>query len=345
MYITHSRTRSHEILEAVILAYTESGSPVGSEFLRQRYHLGVSPATIRNAMAELEAQGLITHPHTSAGRIPTDLGYRYYVDLLMQPRPPYREEEVVLRGLEQARMEEPMSLLLLAARRLSQLSQGAGVVRVPQLSQGSFQHLEFIALQPREVVGVLISSEGMVRHARLSMETPVDPEELIRLMRFLNRELSGMPLGQVNDYLQQCFLEAEDEFFFLYKRIQALFSWDALLSEESTVLLEGAERLLEKPDFQNLDRMRRLIRALENRQELAALLQRDLSADSVKVHIGSENRGTHLTDCSVVVAPFRHRGGMRGALGVLGPTRMDYPRVTGLVSRIAQTVSGLLQEH
>lgn len=345
MYATHLKTRSHEILEAVILAYSESAAPVGSQSLRERYHLGVSPATIRNAMAELEAQGLITHPHTSAGRVPTDLGYRYYVDLLMESRPLTQTDQAAVEALAQLRADDSQDFLAEVAKHLSDLTQAAGVVLAPSLSQGSFHHLEFIATQPREVVGVLISSEGMVRHARLEMVDPVSPSELVRLVRFLNQELSGLPLSQVHTHLEKCLLEASGEFFFLYKRARELFSLQPLLEEEASVILKGAHWVFESPEFQDLERARRLVHALEDTAEIAEILQKDISADVVKVHIGSENRGSHLTDCTVVSAPFHLRGGASGTLGVLGPTRMQYSRVTSLVRRMADFVNRVFQER
>ena len=163
------RSRKHRILEVIILSYAETGSPVGSEFLLERHPFGVSSATIRNVMAELEEEGLVTHPHTSAGRIPTDRGYRYYVDLLMQRGRPAPQEEEAIRSVAELKGEDPMSILGEAVRVLSDLTQEAGIALVPQISHGSFRHLQLIPLDHREVVGVLISSEGLVRHARLEL--------------------------------------------------------------------------------------------------------------------------------------------------------------------------------
>ena len=345
MYITDLKSRTHRILEAIILAHAESGAPIGSEFLWGNYGLGVSPATIRNVMVELEHQGLITHPHTSAGRVPTDLGYRYYVDLLMEPKRLKPEEEAAIEGLHQARIESPIEYLEEAARLLAELTQEAGVVLVPQLAQGSFRHLELIPIEPREVVGVLIASEGMVKHAMLALEEPVDQDELTRLERFLNQELAGMPLAQLHSYLDRCLLETSSAFFHLYKRAADLLFMGPFLQEDASLILEGTSWIFEAPEFRDLQRTRRLIKGLERQEELVDILRRDLAADAVKLHIGSENRGTSLTDCTIAAAPYRLRGGGRGALGVLGPTRMNYPRVTALIRRTAQVVSRAFQER
>ena len=343
MSVTDSRSRSHRILEAIILAYAESAVPVGSEFLWQNYQLGVSPATIRNDMAELETQGLITHPHTSAGRVPTDRGYRYYVDLLMEPRRLHPEDELFIESVSQFESDEPAEFLSEAAGLLSDLTKEAGVVFVPRIAQGSFRRLELIHMDQREIVGVLIASEGLVKHGVMELEESVDSEELERIERFLNQELAGMPLSQVTPYLERSLLETTSAFFHLYKRAANLLRLGPFFQEEPSVIFEGTPRIFEAPEFQDMSRTRRLLKALEEKQELEEILRRDLSAEEVKLHIGSENRETSLTDCTVVAAPYRLRGGVMGSIGVIGPTRMNYPRVTALVGRMAQAVTRCFQ--
>ena len=344
MSVTDLKSRSHKILEAIILSYAESANPVGSESVWQNYGLGVSPATIRSVMVELEGQGLITHPHTSAGRIPTDHGYRYYVDLLMEPRRIPSSEEAFINGIVEAEADDTQQLLEEAAHRLAELTQEAAVVLVPQLAQGSFRRLELISIDPHEIVGALIATEGLVRHVMLELDEPVEEDELIRINRFLNQELAGMPLGQVHAYLERCLLETTGSFFHLYKRAKDLLSLGPFFQEESALILDGTSRILEAPEFRDIDRTRRLLKALEMKEELVELLRRDLAAEEVKLHIGQENRGTSLTDCTLVAAPYRLRGGVMGAIGVLGPTRMYYPRVTAIVGRMAQAVSRAFQE-
>lgn len=345
MTVTDLRTRGHRILEAIILSYTESAQPVGSEFVWENYGFGVSPATIRNVMVELEAQGLITHPHTSAGRVPTDRGYRYYADLLMQPRRLKSEEEAAVEEVSHWEAEEPEPFLEEATNRLAELTQEAGVTLVPPLSQGSFRRLELISMDSRELVGVLIATEGLIKHVILELEEPVDQEELIRINRFLNQELAGMPLGQIHSYLKRCLLETTSSFFHLYKRASDLLSLGPFLHEEESLILEGTSRILEAPEFRDVRRTRELLRALEEKGDLVELLRRDLAADEVKLHIGAENRGTSLVHCTIVAAPYRLRGGVTGTIGVLGPTRMNYPRVTALVKKMASAVSRAFQER
>ena len=339
------KTRTHKILEAIIRTYAELGNPVGSEFLLQKYQLGVSSATIRNIMAELEAQGVITHPHTSAGRVPTDHGYRYYVDLLMEPQRLLPQEDDQIESAADFPAEDPLDFLEHASRILSNLAQEAGVALMPQFIHGTFRRLDLIPLGSQEILAVLLSHEGLVKHGHWESEEPFEPEELKHLESFINQELSGMALSQASSYLPQLLRASNDPELARWKDSPQVQRLGALFQQEPSVILEGTSWVLEAPEFQDIQRTRRLIRGLEDSSELALILQRDLWAREVKLHIGSENRDTALVDCSIVAAPYRLMGGVMGTIGVLGPTRMDYPRVTGLVQRMAECVSQVMQQR
>lgn len=339
MSLTNSKSRGQIILEAIIQTYADSSVPVGSEFLCQRYNFGLSSATIRSVMVELEQQELLTHPHTSAGRVPTDKGYRYYTDLLMEPKVLRADEEALFEELSRWQVEDPADLLEEVASLLSKLTRDAGIVLVPQLAEGSFQRLQLIPVDHQGVVVVLIASEGLIKHAKMDMEEPVGEDELARIERFLNQELAGMPLSQVDDYLERTLLEASSALLHLYKRVSELLSLKSFFEEGPSLILEGASAVLEAPEFQDMERTRRLLRGLEEKEDLLEILRRDVAADHVKFHIGSENKETSLVDCTIAAAPYRLHGGVTGSLGVLGPTRMDYPRVSALVSRAARAVT------
>jgi len=334
--------RRNRILEAIIQAYAELAAPVGSAFLTSRYQFGVSSATIRNVMAELERLGLITHPHTSAGRVPTDLGYRYYVDLLMEPKSPRIEAELLMSGLRSGQPGASQALLERAAAILSEVTQAAAVVLVPEWTQGTFRRFEFLPIGSRELLAVLVTSEGMIRHALFEMEEPVDPELLRVVSELLNNELEGVQLSRVEAALAQLVERLEGRLAAAGRELLSALSFQSLLLDEASLILQGTDWVLSAPEFKDLERIQRLITALQNKRELVELLRRDLAASRVKLHIGSENKGTMLTDCTLVSAPYRYRGGAMGAIGVLGPTRMDYPRVTGAVQRMAESLTRAL---
>ena len=345
MSITHSKSRSHRVLEAIILSYAEEGSPIGSEFLWEQYRFDVSPATIRNVMAELEIQGLITHPHTSAGRVPTDLGYRYYVDVLMEPLRLNPDEELKVEGLSRTRSDDPLYLLEQAAETLSELTQDAAVVLVPHVAQGTFLHVKLLPISERQMVAVLVTGEGLVKHANFSAEEPLKKEEMEKLESFLNQELSGMPLDKVFDHLKEVRAQSADPDTKRIDQALQLLQQGPFIQEAATLILEGTSNILRAPEFRDMERTRRLLLALENQEDLVQILLRDLGADDVKLHIGLENKPSSLQDCTIAAAPYRSRMGIAGAIGVLGPTRMNYPRVTSLVARIAQAVTRALQER
>ena len=322
------------------MAYAEMGTPVGSEFLLERYPFGVSSATIRSVMAELENLGLITHPHTSAGRVPTDRGYRYYVDLLMQGSRVLPNEEEAMDSLIQEKPGGPEEILDEAIRILSLLSHEVGVALVPELAHGSFRHLELILVGSQELLVVLISYEGVVRHARVELKRSAQEERLDQAQQFLNDELQGLSLAQAYAYLPT----AQEEWARVGEDLFSLTQLMPLFQNEGSVILEGTRWILEAPEFRDVERMRRLMQGLERRTELAEILRKDVAADGVKVHIGSENRDTSLTDCTIIGAPYRLGGGVTGTIGIIGPTRLDYPRVTALVGRMSQVVTQIFQE-
>ena len=196
-------------------------------------------------------------------------------------------------------------------------------------------------MEPSELIGVLISSEGIVRHARVVLRQPLERQELRQLEELLNGELAGLSLWEAYSQLRA---EAAAWFCGAAEALQA-GDLESLFQEEANVILEGASWILEAPEFQDIERTRRLLKGLEDQRELAEILRRDLSAEEVKVHIGSENRGTSLTDCTIVAAPYRLGAGVTGTIGVVGPTRLNYPRVTSLVNQTARTVTRLFQER
>ncbi len=345
MSINPSKSRSHRILEAIILSYAEEGIPIGSEFLCEEYEFDVSPATIRNVMAELETQGLITHPHTSAGRVPTDMGYRYYVDILMERIRLNPDEEEQVESFSRAKSEDPLDVLEQATHTLSEMTHGAAVALVPHLAQGSFLSMKLIPIGERQIVAVLITVEGMVKHANFSADSPLTQEDIDKLETFLNKELSGMPLDKVSGYLKELRTKTAGEAVERIDQAVQLLQQGPFLHENATLILEGASNVLQAPEFRDIERTRRLLSALENKEELVQILLRDLNAEDVKLHIGFENKGTSLQDCTIAAAPYRFRWGITGAIGVLGPTRMNYPKVTSLVGRMAQAVTRAFQER
>jgi heat-inducible transcriptional repressor len=334
--------RETEVLKTVIQSHILTGQPVGSRTLSRGPGLDLSPATIRNTMADLEARGFLTHPHTSAGRGPTDIAYRLYVDHLMRrPKMPAQDIQAIDDALSKTRNEIP-ELLAEASRQLSRFSKHVGVVLAPELRTIVVEHVEFVRLDPHRVVAVLVGRSGVV-HNRI-LEAPVrGARDLARIGRYLPEQFAGKTLLE----MRQILLERLAEEAAAYDRLvsQSLeFGRRALSAETATaeVFVEGAANLLDEPEFANLERMRALLRTLDERNRLVDLLSRVVEGRGLQVVIGRENPMADLADCSLVASTYRSGDQVVGTVGIMGPKRMEYARAIALVDHLAQVLARLL---
>lgn len=337
--------RDQRILETVVEEFVQTAEPVGSRVLTRKYRLGVSPATVRNVMADLEEMGYLVQPHTSAGRKPTDQGYRYYVDRLMNSAPPSSGERRRLRkqlgGSGPADVEV---LLETTSRVLSSAARQVGVVIAPRFESGVFRHIDFVLLRPQRVLVVLVSRSGVVYHRPVDAPEVDSQAELDRMANYLNGLLEDVPLHEVKGRI---LAEMEDE--------RALY--DALLGKalrfgsravgdqvpDGEVFLGDPGALLEQPEFSNVARMRAIFEAFEKKGLILRLLDRADGAAGMQVVIGGENPLPDLRDCSVISSSYRREGRVIGTVGVIGPTRMDYPRVVGIVEYTARLLDEIFE--
>lgn len=335
--------REGEILKAVIRSHVLTGEPVGSRTVSRGTGLDLSPATIRNVMSDLEARGLLTHPHTSAGRVPTDLAYRVYVERLMgPPRMTPGQAQAIDEALSRSRGEIP-ELLAEASRQLSRFSKHVGVALAPEVRRIVVEHLEFVRLDPRRVVAVLVGRSGAVHNRILEVEEPHEQAELDRIGRYLSERFSGKTLPE----MRQVLLERMSEETAAYDRLlrHSLELGRRAIEADAGVtgvFVEGASNLLTQPEFANLERMRGLIRTLEEKNLLVDLLSRVLEGEGVQVVIGRENPVADLADCSLVATNYHAGGQVMGTIGIMGPTRMEYARAIALVEHLAGVLTRLL---
>lgn len=339
MVVTHLESRRNKILEFIIRTYVETAAPVGSHAVCQRFHLRESSATIRNVMGELEDERLLSHPHTSAGRVPTDRGYRYYVDALMAPQTLTEEDAAALEALGRTRADDPLELLKRAAHLVAALTGQASAVLAPRLTRSALRRIELIPMGPRQALGVLMTTDGVLRHALLEFDDAVDAAELGRISRFLNEELVGHLLADVPDRLQQALVDATNAFNYLYKRAFELWSLGGFVDLDETVFVEGTSQVLAQPEFRDSQRGWSFIEAIEHVHPMAELLTRTMEEGRRRTFIGSEIATPALARCSVISAPYRAGSRVAGAIGVVGPTRMEYARVAAIVDRAAEVIS------
>ena len=336
--------RDLAVLRTVVREHIASGQPVGSSTVARHSDLELSPATIRKILGKLAECGLLVQPHTSAGRVPTARGYRRYVDGMMR-RPP-RVASALARELERAldlADGDLPELLGAGSRRLAQLSQQIGLALAPEIGRLVVERLEFVPLDGRRVLAILVGLGGVVHHRVLPVDEPIEPAELERIGRFLSDGYRGQPLSEIHRALERRMREERATF----DRLQAAGltlcrrAVEAR-AEEMAVFVEGASALIESAAPADLDVLRGLFRTLEEKQRLVELLGRLLEGRGVRVWIGGEIPGADLLGCTVVASPYGPPGGRLGTIGVVGPMRMPYSRVIPLVSHLADVLTARL---
>ncbi len=334
--------REREILRSVIQAHVLTGEPVGSRTLSRERALDLSPATIRNIMSDLAEKGLLSQPHPSAGRVPTDRGYRLYVDRLMEPaRMAPAQAHAIDEALLRSRGGIP-ELLGEASRQLSRFSKHVGVVLAPELRRIVVEHLEFIRLEKQRVVAILVDRAGVVHNRILDVEDPLEQEELDRIGRQLSEQYSGFTLPRMREAVLRRMSEETAQCDGLVAATLELGRRAVDLETAGDVFVEGASNLLGSPEFANLQRMRSLFRTLEEKSRLVELLNRVLEGEGVQVVIGRENLASDLADLSVVASTYGAGDRVMGTVGIVGPTRMEYARAIALVEHLARVLTRLL---
>ena len=335
--------RTQAILRAVIEEYVTTATPVGSQALVDRYSLGVSSATVRSILAELEANGLLTHPHTSAGRIPTDAGYRFFVESIAESVPLPAVEQLMIRhqfGQVEFASEHWFRL---AATTLASVTRSAGLATPAKPRDAHIRRIDLVGINERMASLILVLREGAIKQALVTIDSDnsIDQPTLNAVAALLNERLVDMTATRAQNRLAA--LSDEDRVQALAKRVgervvKVLREYDAAAIEE--VFSDGLLNVMEAPEFAQSDKLRRVFSALENRAYLGQLVGSVAGAGRVQVFIGHENQPLDMRDVSLVLAPYGRPGRAIGVVGVLGPTRMSYSQAIGTV----RFVSGLMNE-
>jgi heat-inducible transcriptional repressor len=329
--------RSQILLKTLVERYIAEGQPVGSKALQHFSGLDISSATIRNTMVDLEALGFVASPHTSAGRIPTVLGYRLFVDSLLTVQ---TLDSPTLSEL-QLPIDSPQRSVAAASQVLSQLTQFAGLVQSPKRHDLLLKQIEFMQLSERRVLLILVTSDGDVQNRILQTERIYSAKELSEAAHFLNEYCSGKTLAALSHIVQKELVSLKSDIVSL---MNAAVAVGAELSQRSdSMVIAGEHQLLGVGDLSsNVARMRQLFALFEQKTALLQLLDLGNQANGVKIYIGGESGLAPLDECSVITAPYRVNGEIVGTLGVIGPTRMDYERVIPIVDITAQLLSSAL---
>jgi heat-inducible transcriptional repressor len=336
--------RELRVLEAVVQTYIETAEPAGSQTIARKFGLGVSPATIRSTMSELEDKGYLFHPHTSAGRIPTDRAYRVYVDAIMRLSPPSHEQQHTLRAELVGNRSAVEEILRRAAQVLGVLTQELGVAVAPALDHMVMERLELVQVSSDRLLLVFNLRSGVVRTIFVEVPGLLPPTSVQQVAQILNQRLGGLTLQEIRATLPERLRDASGATegrellnIFLAEG-DGLFD---LSNDENGVVLGSAQMLADQPEFASNSRMRDLLRLTEGRdllkQALESRRQRGLS-----ITIGAENPDTRLSDFTLVTSSYEV-GALKGVIGVMGPTRMPYDKIIGLVEHTSRLVEGLLE--
>lgn len=333
--------RSRDIFRKIVESYIESGDPVGSRTLSRDQSLNVSAATIRNVMADLTELGLLHSPHVSAGRLPTEMGMRLFVDSLLQIGDLSSEERLAIDGGPSA--GDPSAVLEAVASRLSGLTHSASLV-VAHKSEAPLRHLEFIATAPGEALVVLVSEDGAVENRVINTPVDLPPSSLVMAGNYLSSRLRGRTMSEAQSEILRELESNQAELDALTAKLVRDGVADISAGGEQSLIVRGRGHLLDEATEQDLERVRRLFDDLERKQGVIDLMDAATAGEGVKIFIGSENQLFSLSGSSVIVAPYRDKAeNIVGALGVIGPTRLNYAKVIPIVDYTAEVVSRLLK--
>lgn len=333
--------REKAVLQSLINYYIATAKPVGSRLVANKYKLGISPATIRNTMQDLEEMGLVTHPHTSAGRVPTDKGYRVYVDTLLEPVELTDSEAEQIRSeimIDYAAVED---LLEQTSRVLGVISNQLGVTIAPRFDQGILTHIDLVPAAEKKILVVLAVKHGLVRTVLLEAESSLKTETLEKTASILNERLCGLTLGEIKTSMDQRLKEASNADSKLIKIF--LESGENLLnfSEADQVHLGGTTNIVDQPEFKDKEKLRGLMELFEEKRLLAELVSAKGIKEGITITIGKEIERGEMQSCSLVTSSYK-AGKVAGTIGVIGPTRMRYAKLVSLVDYTAKLLSDIL---
>jgi heat-inducible transcriptional repressor len=338
--------RAQHLLRVLIQRYIRDGQPVGSRTLSRDSGLDLSPATIRNVMSDLEDLGLVSAPHTSAGRVPTAKGYRLFVDTLVRYRQPKDYDIDVLRRQIRNKVNDSDTLVAAVSNLLSDITSLAGVVTVPRNEHAALRQIEFLPLSENRILAILVINDREVQNRILYTDQQYSASDLQQAANYINEHYSGVELLQVRDRIIEDLQQTRDSMNRAMHDIIAVAqsAMEAPVSSGTRFVLAGETNLMDFAELSDIDTLRRLFEAFSRKRLMLDLLDRSVHADGVQVFIGEESGYQILDECSVVTAPYHLDDDTVGVLGVIGPTRMAYDRVVPIVDITARLLRTALSQ-
>jgi heat-inducible transcriptional repressor len=335
--------RMKRVLEIIIEDYILTAEPVGSRKISKQSNLKLSPATIRNIMSDLEELGYLSQPYTSAGRMPTERGLRFYVDSIINIHELSDQEQQEIRSKYLSPLMEGPDLFRETSRILSLSSHYLGIVWTPRMNSVVLRHIEFVKLRRHLVLAISVSTTGLVHNRIVEVEQDSSQSELDRLSDYLNSFLAGLTLYQVKEKLLEQMRVAKNAYDLLFEQALRLGEKAFSSIDDTDVFIEGKTNILNEPEFGNVSRMTDLFRTFEEKVTMLKLLDKFMDPKGVQIAIGSESQVQEMETCSVVTSTYSCSGEVLGVLGVIGPRRMNYSKVSPLVGYTAKLLTEILE--
>jgi len=338
--------RAQQLLRVLIQRYIREGQPVGSRTLSKDPGLDLSPATIRNVMSDLEDMGMVSAPHTSAGRVPTPKGYRLFVDTLVRYRQPRENDIDMLRSQIRRKVDDARALISSVSNLLSEFTNLAGVVTVPRGQHAALRQIEFLSLSENRILAILVINDREVQNRILHTDRNYSPSELQQAANFINQHYAGIEMPEVRSMIVEDLEKARHSMNQAMHDIIAVAqsAMEGVTQPGGEFVLAGETNLMDFAELSDVDTLRRLFEAFSRKRLILDLLDRSIHADGVQIFIGEESGYQILDDCSVVTAPYQLDDDTIGVLGVIGPTRMAYDRVVPIVDITARLLRSALNQ-
>ncbi|MCM3267250.1 heat-inducible transcriptional repressor HrcA [Paenibacillus elgii] len=334
--------RQRHILSAIVDDYIRSAEPVGSRSISKRGNVGFSPATIRNEMSDLEEMGFLEQPHTSAGRIPSHKGYRYYVDHLMHYNQLPVQDVDMLKQFFAERMQEMERTIQHVAQILSQLTNYTSIVMGPEMLGTTMKHLQIVPLNERTAVAIIVTNTGQVENKTVTIPEGVPMSEIEKFVNVLNARLKNVPLLHFKSKLYTEIASELSSYVSGYEELLLMLDHVMDRGEEERIFLGGTTNMLTQPEFKDVDKVKSILDLLAEGPKLVQLFDGTGETDGIQVRIGSENKLEAVNDCSLITASYSMDGQLLGTIGILGPTRMDYGKVIKLLDHLTKDLNQLM---
>lgn len=336
--------RKRRILKALINDYITTAEPVGSRTIAKRYGLGISSATIRNEMADLEDMGYLKQPHTSAGRIPSDKGYRVYVDHLMNNQSPTKEEiDTIKNGIYNIAIGEIEKVIKDTSRLLSMLTNYTAIIMSPQTRKSMVKHIQLIVMDSSTVMAIIVTNLGVAKNTMIKLTNPITSDKLSAINNILNDRLKGLTIEEINLSVISEMQKNMTGYKEILSDIIPVLNESLNYVEDNEVFLDGSSNIFNYPEYNAIDKAKTFLSLLDKKEFLSKILS--LDSDDMKVYIGHENIYDEINDCSLVIASYKIGNRTAGSVGVIGPTRMYYSKVLPILKEITSCLNDILSEY